>query len=137
VILIQLRKKFPRTDGFAERARLQCDRGKRFCNSTKNIRKADKKIVCLTFDDGYSNNYKYCLPELEKYNFKATFYITTSLIDSDFGFTEAQIRVLSEKDMEIGSHTVNHVFLSNLSDNKLSYELKNPKVSSKILFENL
>jgi len=98
-----------------------------FVTQQKIFEKQTKKIVCLTFDDGYSNNYKYCLPELEKYNFKATFYITTSLIDSDFGFTEAQIRVISEKDMEIGSHTVNHVFLSNLSDNKLSYELKKSK----------
>jgi len=98
-----------------------------FVSQQKTFEKQTKKNVCLTFDDGYSNNFTYCLPELEKYNFKATFYVTTSLINSDAGFTEDKIRTLSEKGMEIGSHTVNHVFLSNLIDDKLYYELEESK----------
>ncbi len=98
-----------------------------FVSQQKTFEKQTKKIVCLTFDDGYSNNFEYCLPELEKYNFKATFYVTTSLINSEMGFTEDQVRTLSEKGMEIGSHTVNHVFLSNLTDDKLYYELEESK----------
>ncbi len=98
-----------------------------FMSQQKTFEKQTKKNVCMTFDDGYSNNFKYCLPELEKYNFKATFYVTTSLINSEMGLTEDQVRTLSEKGMEIGSHTVNHVFLSNLSDEKLYYELKESK----------
>lgn len=98
-----------------------------FVLQQKTFEKHAPKNVCLTFDDGYSNNFKYCLPELEKFNFKATFYVTTSLINSEMGFTEDQIRTLSEKGMEIGSHTVNHVFLSNLADDKLYYELEKSK----------
>ena len=98
-----------------------------FAEWVKHQSKQSKKTVCLTFDDGYANNFKYCLPELEKYEFNATFYVTTSLINSKLGFTEDQIRTLSEKGMEIGSHTANHVFLSNLSDDKLYYELEESK----------
>lgn len=36
----------------------------------------DKFNICITFDDGYANNYKYVLYLLAKYQLPATFFVT-------------------------------------------------------------
>src|SRR6185295_10519554 len=36
----------------------------------------DRFNICITFDDGFANNYKYVLPLLNQYQVPATFFIT-------------------------------------------------------------
>lgn len=43
----------------------------------------DKRYMCLTFDDGYIDNYTNALPILKKHNLKASFFIATGLIGSN------------------------------------------------------
>jgi len=42
----------------------------------KNNFKKDRFNICITFDDGFANNYKYVVPLLETYNVPATFFVT-------------------------------------------------------------
>src|ERR1700712_3321437 len=39
--------------------------------------------ICLTFDDGFANNYKYVLPLLEQFQVPATFFVT-AIRDVDY-----------------------------------------------------
>ncbi|MCG2700216.1 polysaccharide deacetylase family protein, partial [Candidatus Parcubacteria bacterium] len=45
--------------------------------------KIPKKIVVLTFDDGYNDNYTNVFPILKKYNFPATIFLITGLIGKE------------------------------------------------------
>lgn len=41
------------------------------------------RAVCITFDDGYADNYFNALPILKKYNLPATFFIVSGMLNQD------------------------------------------------------
>lgn len=62
--------------------------------------------IVLTFDDCYINNWHELLPIFEKYNTKATFFVTTpNAIDS---VEKVKIQDLYNAGNEIGSHSFHH-----------------------------
>ncbi|WP_428663330.1 polysaccharide deacetylase family protein [Runella sp.] len=69
---------------------------------------SEKFNVCLTFDDGFANNYRYVLPLLEKYQIPATFFITA--------ITEAGYDILWNDLLTIASKYGPDVFTFNTAD---------------------
>jgi peptidoglycan/xylan/chitin deacetylase (PgdA/CDA1 family) len=86
-----------------------------------------EKGVVLTFDDGHESNILLALPILQKYGFKADFFITTGWIGTPHFMNEEQIKALSDAGMGIGSHGVTHAFLSDLSQTDTRKELENSR----------
>jgi len=82
----------------------------------------EKKYVILTFDDGYRDNYNLLMPLLEKYGFKATIYLVTNKTENSWDLkdegrtfpllTKEQVLEMSQKGIEFGAHTMNHVDLT-------------------------
>lgn len=88
------------------------------------------KPIVLTLDDGYVDNYTNAFPVLKEFNFKATVFMITSLIDTNPKYlTSSELVEMDKAGVDIESHSVTHPELNTLSyDNQLQ-ELKTSKAA--------
>jgi len=79
----------------------------------------NNKIIAITFDDGYEDNYTDAYPILREFNLKATVFVVSNFIGKVSKvksmlypnrrmLTEEQIIEMSNNLIEFGSHTSNH-----------------------------
>ena len=99
------------------------------------------KVFGITFDDGYENNYLNALPILLKYKFTATCYVIANNIGGDNywdiqkGFkphkmmSHTQIRNWINSGMTIGSHSLNHIKLADISESEMKKEIFESKLN--------
>ncbi len=66
------------------------------------------KPIMLTFDDTDLPQYTIAKPEMDKYGFKATFFIMTVSLGRPNYMTREQVKELAEAGHTIGSHTWDH-----------------------------
>jgi peptidoglycan/xylan/chitin deacetylase (PgdA/CDA1 family) len=104
------------------------------------------KVVGITFDDGFQNNLTYALPILIKFGFSATCYIISQKIgginewDLDKGIDEnplmdeSEIKEWIKNGMEIGSHSQNHVRLSECNIEVATTEIEQSRVDLEAQF---
>ncbi len=94
------------------------------------------KPVLITFDDAYANNYTDAFPILNQFGYKATVFVVVQTVGWDNRWhdpkTETRIPMMSWADLktlqnagwEIGSHTMNHPRLPQLTDDERKFELE-------------
>ena len=76
----------------------------------------DKKSpIVFTFDDGYKDAYTQAFPLLKEYGFIGTFYIIKDYIGKGNYMSQSEIDELQKAGNEIGSHTLTHPDLTNIS----------------------
>jgi peptidoglycan/xylan/chitin deacetylase (PgdA/CDA1 family) len=80
------------------------------------------KPIIISVDDGYVDDVRTILPDLERFHMVATFFVITGRM-SEPGFVDAdQIRQLDRAGMNVGDHTAHHVDLRLLSPSELRTE---------------
>ncbi|WP_295418432.1 polysaccharide deacetylase family protein [Sulfurovum sp.] len=96
------------------------------------------KSFCITFDDGYADNFTYALPVLKQYGIKATIYLVP---DYEYNSWEKfenknydrllaceQIKQMQKSGLiEFGSHTLHHKNLLTISEEEAEVEIKRSK----------
>jgi peptidoglycan/xylan/chitin deacetylase (PgdA/CDA1 family) len=95
--------------------------------NTANINITTNKAVVLTFDDAYKSQYTNAKPILDKYGYKATFYIVCNYVENNGRLKWEDITSLYKEGHDIGSHTMNHADLSQTSKKETSYEISESK----------
>lgn len=89
-----------------------------------NMGEWPEKSVVLTFDDGHESDFVLALPVLQKYGFKAEFFITTDWIGTPHFMTVQQLKNLHGSGMGIGSHGMTHSFLDGMNSSEIEKELR-------------
>ncbi len=84
-------------------------------------------MVTLTFDDSYANQFQNAVPKLNAAGIKAGFYVITGEVGNSGSMTWAQLTQMKNAGHEIGSHTVTHPHLPQLSTANARAELVNSK----------
>lgn len=80
----------------------------------------EKKIIYLTFDEGYEAGYTSKILEILKNNqVKATFFITAHYVNTQ----EELVKQMIEEGHIVGNHTVNHKSMPDLSEEKIKKEI--------------
>jgi peptidoglycan/xylan/chitin deacetylase (PgdA/CDA1 family) len=99
-------------------------------NTTSN-----NKVVILNFDDGYESQYTNAKPILDQYGYKATFYIICNYVgdeeeeqdNSNARMSWEDITELHKEGYDIGSHSMDHKDLSQMSEKMVDFEVGDSK----------
>ena len=90
----------------------------------------NNKVIMIGFDDGWKGQITYAKPILDKYAFKASFFVVCNYVNS--GSTRRMnwqdIATLKKDGMDIESHSMTHTpYLKRLHQNGLDYEIGGSK----------
>lgn len=85
--------------------------------------------VAITFDDGFSGNYRHACPILHRLGLNATFFVVTNRIGDAHMLSWENLRNMRALGMAIESHTQNHPLLSTLTEARTREELAGSKAA--------
>ncbi len=95
-------------------------------NSVKNASENGKYVI-LTFGDIHKTQFTVAKPIMDKYGFKASFFVTCNWIGDDIRMNWEEIKTLYDEGHDINSKSMNRVDLTTLSADEIEYETAESK----------
>jgi peptidoglycan/xylan/chitin deacetylase (PgdA/CDA1 family) len=83
-----------------------------------------RPLVSITFDDGWNSTFTNALPVLNRYDYKGTFYVNPSSIETPKFMSAAELMELSDTRHEIAAHGYSHVDMTTINSEALGTELR-------------
>jgi peptidoglycan/xylan/chitin deacetylase (PgdA/CDA1 family) len=99
-------------------------------SNISSVANSNNKAIMLGFDDGWKSQITYAKPILDKYGFKASFFLVCNYVNSaNIGRMNWQdIAALQKDGMDIESHSMTHTpYLNILHQKQLDYEIGGSK----------
>jgi peptidoglycan/xylan/chitin deacetylase (PgdA/CDA1 family) len=113
--------------GFGAQMQALKDSGQHGMSVSEALSSPRQTGVVITFDDGCETDLITVAPLLRQFGFEGTFYVTVGFLGKRGYLSRDQLRELSHLGMEIGSHSMTHSYLTDLSDDHLLQELAGSK----------
>lgn len=85
--------------------------------------RSDPNAVLLTFDDGYSDQFRYAFRILQRFGDVATFFVNVGTIGTARHLSWDEVETMARAGMSIGCHGVDHVDLSALGTVAQTYQI--------------
>ncbi len=98
-----------------------------FVVSSNTLDKQQKGILTLTFDDGLKSQYEIAFKEMKDYKIRGTLFLLANwqgLFEGRELMSFDNAKEMQNNGWEIGSHTLDHISLTILSDEEMKEELK-------------
>jgi len=89
--------------------------------------KGQNTRVVITFDDGHISNYQAAISIKEIINGSADFFINANVVGKKNFMSWHQLREINQLGMSIQSHSLDHVYLSDLNYEQQLYQLTSSK----------
>jgi len=90
--------------------------------------KNNTHAVIIAFDDAWKSQFTYAKPILDKFGFKASYFIVCNYVGKNpERMTWNDIQTLERQGHDIESHSMNHIPLDDLSQQQLNYEIGQSK----------
>jgi len=84
-------------------------------------------LVSIAFDDGVKSIYENGFPIMEQFGYDGTIYLVTDYLNTPNHVTTAQVTEMKNAGFVIGSHTIDHPHLTQLTAADLTHELQESK----------